>query len=74
MEKVEYLWEKYNKYKETAEQHEFVRLFMLDARLIPAYNDLHTNYNKEHAEAFTRVMTKVLKSFGVEIKGDDVNE
>ena len=67
MEKVEYLWEKYNKYKETAEQHEFARLFILDMKLIPAYNDLHTNYNQEHIETFIRVMNKVLKSLGIAI-------
>ena len=68
MEKVEHLWKKYNEYKENAEQHEFVRLFMFDMKLEPAYKDLHENYTKEHAEKFIKIMKKVLESFG--IKGD----
>ena len=70
MKKVEYLWKKYNEYKETAEQHEFVRLLMFDMKLVPAYNDLHENYTKEHAEIFIKIMNKVLKSFG--IKDNDI--
>ena len=66
-ERVEYLWKKFDKYKETAEQHEFVQLFILDAKLVPAYNDLQENYTEEHAEIFIRVMTKVLGSLGVKI-------
>lgn len=66
-ERVEYLWKKFDEYKETAEQHEFVKLFMLDAKIVPAYNDLQENYTEEHAEIFIRVMTKVLGSLGVKI-------
>lgn len=58
---------KFDEYKETAEQHEFVKLFMLDAKIVPAYNDLQKNYTEEHAEIFIRVMTKVLESLGVKI-------
>ena len=67
MEKVEYLMEKYNKYKENAEQHEFVNLFMLDMKIEPAYHDLKRNYTEEHAEIFIKVMTKVLEKLGVDI-------
>ena len=66
MEKVEYLWKKFDEYKDRAEQHEFVRLFMLDVKLVPAYKDLKANYDEEHAEIFIRVMKQVLKSLGVE--------
>ena len=65
MEEIKRMWDAYEKYKETAEQHEFVRLFMMDARLVPAYNDLQKNYTEEHAEIFKRVMRKVLDSLGI---------
>ena len=56
----------FQKYKENAEQHEFIRLAMYDSKLIPAYNDLHENYNDEHADIFIRGMKKVLLYFGIE--------
>lgn len=65
MEEIKRMWDAYEKYKETAEQHEFIRLFMMDARLVPAYNDLQKNYTEEHAEIFKRVMQKVLDSLGI---------
>ena len=65
MKMAEYLWEKFNEYKETAEQHEFVRLIMLDMKLVPAYNDLKNNYDETHAKIFINVMKKVLDSFGI---------
>ena len=70
MKKVEYLWKKFDEYKQRAEQHEFVRLFMYDSRLVPLYKDLQVNYDKEHAEIFIRVMIKVLKSLGVKVSVD----
>ena len=70
MKKVEYLWKKFDEYKQRAEQHEFVRLFRYDLRLVPLYKDLQVNYDKEHAEIFIRVMIKVLKSLGVEVSLD----
>ena len=65
MEKVEYLWKKFDEYKERAEQHEFIGLFLLDRRLVPAYNDLHENYDEKHAEMFIIRMIEVLNSLGV---------
>ena len=70
MEKVKYLWKKFDEYKQKAEQHEFIRLFMLDSKLIPAYKDLQTNYNDEHAEMFIRGLSNVLTSLGVDISVD----
>ena len=62
MEEVNRYWNAFAKYKETAGQHEFLQLFMLDTKLIPMYNDLKQNYTEEHAAIFIRVMKKVLKS------------
>lgn len=69
-EKVEYLWKKFDEYKETAEQHEFVKLFALDMKIMPFYNDLNENYTEEHAEIFIRVMIKVLDSLGIKVSFD----
>lgn len=64
-EKVEALWNKFGQYKETAEQHEFPFLLMLDARLTFAYNDLKNDWNEEHADIFIRSMENVIKTFGI---------
>lgn len=64
MDIIESLWKKYNDYKETAGQHEFFQLFMLDSKLIPLYNDLQENYDKEHANLFIKIMNEVLGSLG----------
>lgn len=64
-EKVEALWNKFEQYKETAEQHEFLFLLMLDTRLALAYNDLKNNWNEEHADIFIRSMENVIKTFGI---------
>ena len=66
-EKVDFLWNKFEEYKRTAEQHEFIQLFMYDSKLFPLYYDLQVNYTEEHAEIFIRVMTKVLTGFGVNV-------
>lgn len=63
---IKELWSKFNQYKENAEQHEFVRLFMLDSQLVPAYNDLINNYTDEHADIFIQVMeNKVFPMFEI---------
>lgn len=64
---VEEVWKKYNDFKETAEQHDFVKLVMFDSKLIPAYNDLQKNWNKDHAQKFINGMKNVVfKQFGIE--------
>lgn len=50
------LMEKFNKYKETAGQHEFPLLLAFDMLLVPVHRDLNRNYNQEHAKAFVRGM------------------
>lgn len=63
---VEEVWKKYNDFKETAEQHDFVKLVMLDSKLIPAYNDLQKNWNEDHAQKFINGMKNVVfKQFGI---------
>ena len=54
------LMERYNSYKETAEQHQFLRLFMYDAKLIPAHKDLNANWNPEHGAIFVRAMKNIV--------------
>ena len=64
---VEEVWKKYNDFKETAEQHDFVKLVMFDSKLIPAYNDLQKNWNDDHAQKFINGMNNVVfKQFGIE--------
>ena len=64
---VEEVWKKYNDFKETAEQHDFVKLIMFDSKLIPAYNDLQKNWNEDNAQKFINGMKNVVfKQFGIE--------
>lgn len=64
---VEEVWKKYNDFKETAEQHDFVKLVMFDSKLIPAYNDLQKNWNGDHAQKFINGMKNIVfKQFGIE--------
>lgn len=59
-EEVEQLWDKYNSYKETAEQHMFQYLIIFDVALIPAYNDLKENWDDEHADKFIKGMEQIV--------------
>lgn len=54
------LMEKYSNYKKTAEQHQFLRLFMYDAKLIPAHKNLNANWNPEHGAIFVRAMKNIV--------------
>lgn len=66
-ELVETIWEKYNEYKETAEQHEFVQLFLFDSKLVPAYEDLKNNWNIDHANTFIRgMLNTVFPTLGID--------
>lgn len=58
--RVEEIWKKYNDFKETAEQHDFVKLVMFDSKLIPAYNDLQKNWNEDHAQKFINGMKNIV--------------
>ena len=64
-EEVEELWRRYNQFKETAEQHDFVKLIMFDAKLIPAYNDLQKNWSDDHAQKFINGMHIVFDKLGI---------
>lgn len=65
-EQVNEVWEKYNSFKKTAEQHDFVKLLMFDSKLIPAYNDLQNNWDDDHAQKFINAMKNVVfKQFGI---------
>ncbi len=67
MSEIDRLWQVYEEYKKTAEQHEFFKLFMLDSKLVPAYNDLKSNPSKEHSIIFLRCMRQVLAELGVNL-------
>lgn len=64
-EEVQELYDKYNQFKETAEQHTFPMLLSLDANLVPAYNDLQVNWSDYHADIFIRSMKMVFDKLGI---------
>ena len=65
IEDCEKAWDKFSQYKETAEQHEFPMLFMLDMQLIPRYNDLHHNWDPAHGQIFMNAMNQVFDKLGI---------
>lgn len=67
MDEIDRLWNLYEKYKETAEQHEFPLLFHYDLLLMPGYHDLKTNPSKEHEAVFKRALEHVLKNLGIKL-------
>lgn len=54
------LWEKFEKYKETAEQYEFLNLLVMDSKLKPAHEDLNKRWDPEHGKVFARTMKYVV--------------
>lgn len=57
-EDIDHLWQKFEDFKATAEQSQFVALLMYDSMLIPRYQDLQKNWDEGHAQIFARVMTE----------------
>jgi hypothetical protein len=57
---VEEVYQKWQNYKETAEQHEFVTIFMRDQLIEAGYKDLQNNWNDEHAKSFIRGVGKLV--------------
>lgn len=73
MRDAEKCWAAFERYKETAEQHEFAKLFVADLKIVPAYKDLKSYPDEGHAELFVRAMRKFLKqNFGIEVGGLEV--
>lgn len=67
MARIEKLMQKYERYKETAEQHEFMKLFAVDSMIIPMYLDIKKNFNPEHAEILENAIKSVVfPVFGIE--------
>lgn len=64
-EQIENLWKKWTDFKETAEQHMFVSILMVDTKLTGAYNDLMNNWDENHADIFIKAMNNILNKYGV---------
>ena len=63
---IERVWQRYNKLRDEAEQHDFPFLMMWDAKLSWGYEDLHKNWDDHHAEIFMNGMNMVFTHFGLE--------
>ena len=59
-------WNIYSKYKETAEQHEFPTLLVLDSYLTPRYKSLINNFDEEKGVKFIKGMEIIFEKFGIE--------
>lgn len=58
-------WNLYSKYKETAEQHEFSTLLLLDSYLTPRYKLLINNFDEEKGVKFIKGMEIIFEKFGI---------
>lgn len=54
-------YKEYQEAKERAEQHTFPFILMFDNMIDNQYNDLKTNYIKEHEELFIKNVDFILK-------------
>lgn len=61
-EKIKALYDRWQDYKSTAEQHEFVNILMKDSLIERAYRDLQSNWSDEHAEIFIRCLENMFKN------------
>lgn len=59
-QQVEELYQKWQSYKERAEQHEFPIILMRNVIIERGYKDLQVNWNEEHAQAFIRGVSKLV--------------
>ena len=59
-------WNRFNEYKESAEQYEFIAILQLDLYLTPKYNELLSNFDEEEAEKFIKSMELIFDNFGIE--------
>lgn len=53
---VDGAWQKFMRYTETAEQHEFPLLAIIQLKIEPLYKDLLENWDDHHAEVFMKGM------------------
>lgn len=64
---VNSVWDKWNTFKETAEQHMFPMILAHDLKLEPLYKDLQKNWDISHAERFIKAMNNIVfPRFGIE--------
>lgn len=64
IELIDEAWAEFDKYKERAEQHEFITLIMIDAQFKPLYDDLHENWHVGHAFTFMKAMKRLSEKIG----------
>lgn len=62
---VDAVWAKWEKFKETAEQHDFIAIFKCDVVLIPMRQNLSQNWDVDHAHTFLKCMNSVFNIFGI---------
>lgn len=64
IEMIDEVWANFDKFKETAEQHDFPMILMIDMKSKPLYEDLHANWDEHHAFIFMKWMQDVANLFG----------
>lgn len=69
---VEEAWGNFLKFTETAEQHDFPGLALVQFKFGPLYNDLHKDWDEHHALIFLKWMQVMGKHFGFKVP--DISE
>ncbi len=66
IQEIEKLWALWEAFKETAEQHDFVHILIVDMKMSRLYKDLHDNWSEDHAKIFAEAMRlQVFPHFGI---------
>lgn len=66
IQEIEKLWALWDAFKETAEQHDFVHILIVDIKMERLYRDLHENWSEDHAKIFAEAMRlQVFPYFGI---------
>lgn len=61
---VEQAFERFKKATDRAGQHTFFALFIIHTRLKAMYDDLHKNWDVEHAKLFLKHIENVIEQIG----------
>ena len=66
IEEIKTCMQKWEKYKETAEQHAFVDIYVLDRWITIMYEDICQRWDDEHAKILMKYFDAAFKKFGIE--------
>ena len=76
IEKIDEIWNGFKQRADRAEQYQFPQILMWQLKLEPLYDDLHKNWDSNHAEIFVKMVKFMYRNLGWEVDevGQDNNQ